>query len=397
MTNTLKHLTFTIVAAWAVAALCAAGAAALWPQSPLSLFVSGAAICAVWSVVVIVHSRRSAGHVVAQTAANAAEQDAGGATHELLAGTATSVQSQCDQMREELNRVQTLLHEAIEGLTASFVSMQGETSEQRTTALSLTGGDGSEQFDFESFVDETSGTMQRVVESVVQNSKLGMELVELTEGIAQETKSVRSLLGEIGGISKQTNLLALNAAIEAARAGEAGRGFAVVADEVRTLSSRTNEFSLQIVTLVDRMQQKVEQTEHALAKLAGQDMTFALESKTRVESVVKGLETLHYRRQLSIETLGQSVERVNNAVAHAVTSLQFQDMTSQLIGHVQRRIGNVDEVMRSVHDLSDAAAHGQTTARHASMVGEALEKLVAANSSNPVAQQAFREGDIELF
>ncbi|HEY9192918.1 MAG TPA: methyl-accepting chemotaxis protein [Methyloversatilis sp.] len=379
-----------------MAALCVAGAAAFWPPATVALCVSGAVMCLIWSGVVVAQSRGAAVQGDAQTAATLPEQDVV-ATHELLAGTASSVQMQCNQMREELDRVQTLLHEAIEGLTASFVSMQGETSDQRTTAMSLTGGDGSGQFDFESFVDETSGTMQRVVESVIQNSKLGMELVELTEGIAQETKGVRTLLGEIGGISKQTNLLALNAAIEAARAGEAGRGFAVVADEVRTLSSRTNDFSLQIVTLVDRMQLKVQQTEQALARLAGQDMTFALESKTRVETVVKGLETLHHRRQVLVEALGQSVERVNGAVAHAVTSLQFQDMTSQLIGHVQRRIGNVDDVMSLVHDLSDAAAHGQATALQVSMVGEALEKLVAADRSNPVAQQAFREGEIELF
>ncbi|OYW33799.1 MAG: chemotaxis protein [Methyloversatilis sp. 12-65-5] len=313
------------------------------------------------------------------------------------AGSALQVRSQCDQMTEELSRVQTLLHEAINGLTASFHSMQAETTDQRTTALALTSGDGNGQFDFESFVEETSGTMQRVVDSVVQNSKLGMELVELTEGIARETESVRSLLGEIGGISKQTNLLALNAAIEAARAGEAGRGFAVVADEVRTLSSRTSEFSQQIVTLVDRVQANVKLTEHALANLAGQDMTFALESKQRVESVVRGLETLHQRRQRSIETLGESVERVDGAVATAVTSLQFQDMTSQLIGHVQRRIGNVDDVMKAMHDMSAAAVLGQDMTAHARRVDEATGRLRAADNNNPVAQSAFREGEIELF
>jgi methyl-accepting chemotaxis protein len=63
-----------------------------------------------------------------------------------------------------------------------------------------------------------------VVDSVIMNSKLGMELVELTDRISKRAKEVESILTEIAGIAKQTNLLALNAAIEAARAGEAGRG-----------------------------------------------------------------------------------------------------------------------------------------------------------------------------
>jgi methyl-accepting chemotaxis protein len=239
--------------------------------------------------------------------------------------------------------------------------------------------------------------MQRVVDSVVHNSKLGMELVELTEGIARETEGVRALLGEIGGISKQTNLLALNAAIEAARAGEAGRGFAVVADEVRDLSARTSDFSQQIVTLVDRVQANVKMTESALAHMAGQDMTFALESKTRVETVVRGLEMLHQRRQQSIVDLGASVERVDQAVAHAVTSLQFQDMTAQLIGHVQKRIDAIDGVCSSVRELSRAAALGHASPELAQRVDDALAHLAVVDSTNPVAQKAYQEGEIELF
>lgn len=392
----MNRISRPLVAAWSLTVPGVVLAVALRPDALAPVLSLGLFMALVWTMTAIALQRRSATSSSATT--HQVEHTHGaGADHAVLSGSALQVRSQCDQMTEELSRVQTLLHEAINGLTASFHSMQAETTDQRTTALALTSGDGNGQFDFESFVEETSGTMQRVVDSVVQNSKLGMELVELTEGIARETESVRSLLGEIGGISKQTNLLALNAAIEAARAGEAGRGFAVVADEVRTLSSRTSEFSQQIVTLVDRVQANVKLTEHALANLAGQDMTFALESKQRVESVVRGLETLHQRRQRSIETLGESVERVDHAVATAVTSLQFQDMTSQLIGHVQRRIDNVDEVMKAACELSEAAVQGRATDVHARRVDEVLEQLRAADSKNPVAQQAFREGEIELF
>lgn len=392
----MNRISRPLVAAWSLTVPGVVLAVALRPDALAPVLSLGLFMALVWTMTAIALQRRSATSSSA-TAHQVEHTHDAGADHAVLSGSALQVRSQCDQMTEELSRVQTLLHEAINGLTASFHSMQAETTDQRTTALALTNGDGNGQFDFESFVEETSGTMQRVVDSVVQNSKLGMELVELTEGIARETESVRSLLGEIGGISKQTNLLALNAAIEAARAGEAGRGFAVVADEVRTLSSRTSEFSQQIVTLVDRVQANVKLTEHALAALAGQDMTFALESKQRVESVVRGLETLHQRRQRSIETLGESVERVDSAVATAVTSLQFQDMTSQLIGHVQLRIGNVDEVMKAARELSEAAAQGRATEGHARRVDEVLEQLRAADSKNPVAQHAFREGEIELF
>jgi methyl-accepting chemotaxis protein len=359
----------------------------------LPVLAAVAAAALLWTVTVLLSGRPEA----------AAPEDALSVAtvpdiaHQRVAGCSDSVHDQCKRMNEELTRVQHLLREAIEGLTQSFHNMHGETTSQRETAMALTGGDGSQQFDFARFVDETSGTMQRVVDSVVHNSKLGMELVELTEGIARETEGVRALLGEIGGISKQTNLLALNAAIEAARAGEAGRGFAVVADEVRDLSARTSEFSQQIVTLVDRVQANVKMTESALANMAGQDMTFALESKTRVETVVRGLEMLHQRRQQSIVDLGASVERVDLAVAHAVTSLQFQDMTSQLIGHVQKRIDAIDGVCAGVRELSRAAALGHASPELARRVDDALAHLAVVDSTNPVAQKAYQEGEIELF
>lgn len=101
-----------------------------------------------------------------------------------------------------------------------------------------------------------SGT--QVVESTVDDiGKLAHEVRNAAESIGQletESRQIGSVLDVIRGISEQTNLLALNAAIEAARAGEQGRGFAVVADEVRTLAQRTQTSTVEIQTMIESLQ-----------------------------------------------------------------------------------------------------------------------------------------------
>ncbi len=316
---------------------------------------------------------------------------------------------QFEAVRGEIGRMQVLLADAVETLTSSFQNMHAKVEQQRHLAMTVTGSDDVEigQQSFEDFVANTSDVMQKVVDSIISNSKLGMELVELTDGIARRTQDVQSILVEIAGIAKQTNLLALNAAIEAARAGEAGRGFAVVADEVRDLSARTTQFSQQINALMNGMQESVQLTEAAIQRMAGQDMTFALESKGRVEGIIDSMEQQNADRRGAMRALSDAAVVVGAEVGRAITALQFQDMVSQLVGHMQHRVECLDRVMIRFASLGPALRGGADPAssqevlialhREIDEMRAELAALEPTTRHNPVAQHAMSHGDVELF
>ncbi|MDD3354056.1 methyl-accepting chemotaxis protein [Zoogloea sp.] len=321
-------------------------------------------------------------------------------------GTASvCIRQQHESIRSEVAQIQKMLSEAITILTASFQGILSATRAQQSIAVSLASNDASEggTVNFDEFVEHTSGVMQSVVDSVIMNSKLGMELVEMTERISRRASDVESILGEISAIAKQTNLLALNAAIEAARAGEAGRGFAVVADEVRDLSTRTSQFSQQIGQVMKGMREGVKDTERAIEKLASTDMNFALESKQQVESVLTAMESLNQQRGSAIQNLGQHAQQMDGEVGRAITALQFQDLVSQLIDHVDRRVDGLDQLTGKFSALAASVQVAVVTGRYdaVSLAVNELGAQVAVLEQNarvkPDSQESGSHGEIDLF
>ena len=339
-----------------------------------------------------------------------------GELHGVLQYSASAIDQASRVIGEQLRlisdenlRVRKIFSEAIEKLINSFQYLAALAARQNEIGLRITARD-SEQVSvrqFEDFAAKTSNTLRQFVDSVVDNSRTAMSLVELTDRITGQMREVKGMLGEIEGISKQTNLLALNAAIEAARAGEAGRGFAVVADEDRDLSGRTSHFSQQIRDSLSKMQASVDEAEAAINRMAAQDMTFALTSKTDVEQAMAGIEAMNELTGQAVGELNGISVDVSAAVSNAVLSLQFQDMVTQLLEHSAKRVEVLESIMQDEGELvalmgsdgrlGDTLQALERIQGHIAQQADKLHHLHQQVANNPVAQSAFATGDVELF
>jgi methyl-accepting chemotaxis protein len=194
-------------------------------------------------------------------------------------------------------------------------------------------------------ISETISAIQNLVEEVLDASNKA-------EGLAVQAQDISKVLEVIRGIAGQTNLLALNAAIEAARAGEAGRGFAVVADEVRSLAQRTQDSTAEIEQMITGIQQGTQNTVGALtssAEHAGQTLQRANSAGSALEKITAAISQIS-QRNLVIASAAEQQALVARDVDRSLVNIR--DLSMQTAAGATQTSAASQELSRLAVDLN---------------------------------------------
>ncbi len=264
------------------------------------------------------------------------------------AGISSSMASNIAQASEEAATSVNSQHSQLELLSTAMTEMSATISDVANNAES-TAGSTNKVMEHTEHTDRTMQLTSKAISDVSQDIAMANELVkELQDGVNE----ISNVVSVIRDISEQTNLLALNAAIEAARAGEQGRGFAVVADEVRNLASRTQNST-----------NEVQQTIDTLLEHAGRTFTAMQNSNNSVDSSVEASQ----RTRSQINEIVVEMQNANDMVAQiAAASEQQSAVASEMNQNVTSIHLSANEVLQASQSLAKESQEMANTAEHLS-------------------------------
>ena len=258
-----------------------------------------------------------------------------------LRAAITNISASSIQLSSTASLTEKSVHEQKDGINHLLVSL-----EQILPAIAEIASSADQAVTLTNDSTRAADNGIKVVNQAIDNINLLNNDIESTSSVidtlAQDATSIGSVLDVIRGIADQTNLLALNAAIEAARAGEQGRGFAVVADEVRTLAQRTQDSTTEIQTMIEKLQlgaqsavavmEKSKSLTHACVQNTtevGSSLDEITESVTSITDINNQIAAATEEQNATINEIRRSVDAINQHVEQSATDSQENTANSK--------------------------------------------------------------------
>ncbi|GBG12806.1 methyl-accepting chemotaxis protein [Novimethylophilus kurashikiensis] len=265
-----------------------------------------------------------------------------------LAASAEQLSSITRQSLDRVNQQKERTDQVVSSMSVMSGMVQDVAQNASTASEAAESADREAQLGYE--VVTRAGASIDILARDVEKS---MQVIQLVEN---ESRNIGTVMDVIKSIAEQTNLLALNAAIEAARAGEHGRGFAVVADEVRTLAQRTQKSTQEIQAMIERLQ-----TESANAvRVMGEERDRAQESVREAESAGASLGSITQ----VVKTINEMNAKIATAACDQSAMAEEINRNMNVISEISdQTAGGANETASAAQNLADQASRLQDTVR----------------------------------